>query len=58
LVEFLAEVVAVGGCAAALADGLGHVGIQLWDEARVAGQGDPDGFDGQLADDVDDEPIR
>ena len=50
LPELVAEVVAVGGCAAALADGLGHVRVQLRDEARVAGQGDPDVLDGQLAD--------
>jgi hypothetical protein len=40
-----------------LADGLGHVRVQLGDEPRVASQGDPDGFDGQFADDVDDEAV-
>jgi hypothetical protein len=31
----VAEVVAVGGCAAALADRLGHVRVQLRDESRL-----------------------
>jgi hypothetical protein len=57
LLDLVAEVVAVVGGAAALADGLGHVRVQLRDEPRVGGQGDPDGFDGQVADDVYDEAV-
>jgi hypothetical protein len=57
LAGLASEVRAVVGCAAALADGLGHVWVQVGHQPRVAGQDDPDGFDGQLADDVDGEVV-
>jgi hypothetical protein len=57
LVELAAGVIAVGRRVAVRADGLGHVEVQLRDQARVAGQGDPARFAGQLAGDVDDEPV-
>jgi hypothetical protein len=53
LAGLVCEVLAVAGGAAALADGLGHVWVQLGDQAGVAGEGDAGRFDGQFADDVD-----
>src|SRR3954451_25235272 len=56
LAGLVCEVLAVAGGAAALADGLGHVRVQLGDQAGVAGDGDAARFGGQLADDMHDEP--
>src|SRR4051794_1898678 len=53
LAELAPEVVAVARGAAALADGLGHVRIQLRNQPRIGGHGDLNRFDGQLADDMD-----